>query len=54
MVVCLWEHEMEDYGLKVMCLDVKFTKNGVVRVSANCCIDSIQNYPGDRPKGMTG
>lgn len=41
MVMCLWGHGMEDSGLKVMCLGVKFTKNGVVPVSAHCCIDSI-------------
>lgn len=41
VIMCVWGHGIEGYGLKVICLCTKFTMNGVVMMSVNCHTDRI-------------
>lgn len=44
---------MEDYSLKVLCLDVKVTGGRVVLVNIDCQLGNIENYLGKKSVDMS-
>ena len=47
-IMSLWRQKVERHGFKMMCLDVGWTKDGLVSITINWQIGGTWNHLGDK------